>query len=224
MSTSILTVFLASWFGSFLWYAGAVILFLVTLILSLAVLVQDSQGGGIGGAFGASGDSFLGARTQRGITKFTAYLGVIFGVLLLLLSQSHPSTNRSLEGDEKTTTPPKEAEITGSDEAGSTGSGDADTSSTGAVETGPVGTGTSSAGGAADDIRAILGNGAGSTGTTPPSTNTTPPTTGTTPPSTDTTPPSTGTTPPSTDTTPPTTGTTPPSTGTTPPTGAGTDG
>ncbi|MBN1442189.1 MAG: preprotein translocase subunit SecG [Planctomycetes bacterium] len=83
---------------------GVVILFLSGLILVAAILLQDSKEGGLGGAFGGGGggDSFLGAKAQRGITRFTAGLGIFFACLLLLLGKiDTPGTEeqRDLPGD-----------------------------------------------------------------------------------------------------------------------------
>ena len=91
---------LAWTWSQFIWNMGAGFLFLLGLILILVVLVQESSGGGIGGAFGGGGgDSVLGARGQRGVSRFTAMLGIIFAVLLMTLGKCDPNQQLRLPGD-----------------------------------------------------------------------------------------------------------------------------
>jgi preprotein translocase subunit SecG len=47
------------------------------LLLIVVVLIQEGRGGGLGGAFGGAGTQTFGAGA-RGITKFTAIVGVVF--------------------------------------------------------------------------------------------------------------------------------------------------
>lgn len=95
---------LASW-GGFFWTLGAIVLFFIGLVLIAVILIQDAKdGGGLGGAFGSgSGGELLGARGQKEITRLTAYAGVIFGVIVLLLGLFDPDRSpREFEGDRKT--------------------------------------------------------------------------------------------------------------------------
>ncbi len=54
---------------SILW----VLFILVCLVVSAVVLLQDSKGGGLGEAFGGTGQAAFGV-DNRGIAKFTGYL------------------------------------------------------------------------------------------------------------------------------------------------------
>jgi preprotein translocase subunit SecG len=47
------------------------------LLLIVVVLIQEGRGGGLGGAFGGAGTQTFGVGA-RGITKFTAIVGVVF--------------------------------------------------------------------------------------------------------------------------------------------------
>jgi preprotein translocase subunit SecG len=94
---------LASIWTKIIYGVGVAILFLSALVLVAVVLIQDSKEGGLGGAFGgAGGDSFLGAKAQKGITRFTAGLGIFFACLLLLLGKIDPAGSleqRKMPGD-----------------------------------------------------------------------------------------------------------------------------
>jgi preprotein translocase subunit SecG len=95
---------LALTWGKFFWNAGAIVIFLMSLLLILIILIQDAKESGLGGAFGGGGgDSVFGTRAARGINRFTAYLGLLFVILLLCLGAFNPrSGERSLPGDEST--------------------------------------------------------------------------------------------------------------------------
>lgn len=47
------------------------------LLLIVVVLIQEGRGGGLGGAFGGAGTQTFGVGA-RGITKFTAVVGIVF--------------------------------------------------------------------------------------------------------------------------------------------------
>ncbi len=99
MALEPLSLLAVEW-GAFFWNFGALALFFMGLFLVLIILVQDSGGGGIGGAFGGGGgESILGARGQRGITRFTAVLGGTFAVLMLVLGACDPQQRSKLPGD-----------------------------------------------------------------------------------------------------------------------------
>lgn len=59
---------------------------LVALLLIALVLVQQSKGGGFGGAFGGLGESILGAQAGSHLTKLTVILSAIFFVLVLAIA------------------------------------------------------------------------------------------------------------------------------------------
>lgn len=99
MALEPLSLLAVEW-GAFFWNFGALALFFMGLFLVLIILIQDSGGGGIGGTFGGGGgESILGARGQRGITRFTAVLGGTFAVLMLVLGACDPQQGSRLPGD-----------------------------------------------------------------------------------------------------------------------------
>ena len=59
---------------------------LVALMIIGLVLIQQSKGGGLGGAFGGGGDSVFGAQAGNHLTKLTVILVSVFFVLVLLLA------------------------------------------------------------------------------------------------------------------------------------------
>jgi protein translocase SecG subunit len=70
-----------------LWTFLAVVLVLVSLFMIVIILIQDSKGAGLTSAFGAGpgGESLLGARMQRDVARWTAYLGIIFGAVVIAM-------------------------------------------------------------------------------------------------------------------------------------------
>jgi preprotein translocase subunit SecG len=62
------------------------ILILVSVLLCLLILFQESKGGGLAGALGGYGmKSAFGAKTAQKLTKFTAYVAAAFFILVLVL-------------------------------------------------------------------------------------------------------------------------------------------
>ena len=59
---------------------------LVAILLIALILVQQSKGGGFGGAFGGLGESILGAQAGSHLTKLTVILSSIFFVLVLAVA------------------------------------------------------------------------------------------------------------------------------------------
>lgn len=106
---------IASPFWNLVWNLGAILLFVIGFLLVVVILIQDSKESGLGGAFGSGmgGESILGARGQKGITHFTAILGAITGLLLIVLVVAdHPGKASTFPGDQRS---PK-AELKGTDE------------------------------------------------------------------------------------------------------------
>lgn len=66
----------------------SIFLFLILCaVLSLVILVQESKSLGLGASFGGDpGESLFGTSTATVLKKFTAYLGVIFVIICVLLS------------------------------------------------------------------------------------------------------------------------------------------
>lgn len=59
----------------------------IAMLVCLVVLIQESKSLGLGASFGGDpGDSVFGTSTAAVLKKFTAYLGVIFIVLCIILS------------------------------------------------------------------------------------------------------------------------------------------
>ena len=71
---------------------------IVALLLIGLVLIQQSKGGGFGGAFGGVGESVFGAHAGSHLTKLTVILTTSFFVLTLLLAVivGHSSRARSV--------------------------------------------------------------------------------------------------------------------------------
>lgn len=59
---------------------------LVAVLLIALILVQQSKGGGFGGAFGGLGESILGAQAGSHLTKLTVILSSIFFILVLAVA------------------------------------------------------------------------------------------------------------------------------------------
>src|ERR1041385_2983639 len=80
-------LFLAILWPNVIWNFLGFILVIVSLLLTIVILMQDSKGGGLTSAFGAGpgGESLLGARMQRDIARWTAILATIFGVLVIIM-------------------------------------------------------------------------------------------------------------------------------------------
>ena len=70
---------------------------LVAILLIALILVQQSKGGGFGGAFGGLGESILGAQAGSHLTKLTVILSTIFFVLVLAIAVliSHGGATKS---------------------------------------------------------------------------------------------------------------------------------
>ena len=70
-----------------LWNVLGGLLVLVSLLMIVVILIQDSKGAGLTSAFGAGpgGESLLGARMQKDIARWTAYFGVIFAALVIAM-------------------------------------------------------------------------------------------------------------------------------------------
>lgn len=70
-----------------LFYTTIFIFLLLSVVLSLVILVQESKSMGLGASFGGDpGDSVFGTSTAAVLKKFTAYLAVIFMASCVLLS------------------------------------------------------------------------------------------------------------------------------------------
>lgn len=70
-----------------LFYTTIFIFLLLSILLSLVILVQESKSMGLGASFGGDpGESIFGTSTAAVLKKFTAYLAVIFMASCVLLS------------------------------------------------------------------------------------------------------------------------------------------
>jgi preprotein translocase subunit SecG len=74
-------------FWPVLWHVLGVLLVLISLVLIVVILMQDSKGAGLTSAFGAGpgGESLLGARMQRDVARYTAYLTLIFTAIVIAM-------------------------------------------------------------------------------------------------------------------------------------------
>ena len=70
-----------------LFYLSIFLFILLSTILSLVILVQESKSLGLGASFGGdAGDSLFGTSTAAVLKKFTAYLAAAFMLVCVLLS------------------------------------------------------------------------------------------------------------------------------------------
>ena len=70
-----------------LFYLSLITFLVITAVLCLAILVQESKSLGLGASFGGDpGDSLFGTSTADVLKKFTAWLGVCFLVGCIFLS------------------------------------------------------------------------------------------------------------------------------------------
>jgi preprotein translocase subunit SecG len=70
-----------------LFYICLVLFLLVSAILCLSILVQESKSMGLGASFGGDpGDSLFGTSTADVLKKFTVWVGVVFLVGCIFLS------------------------------------------------------------------------------------------------------------------------------------------
>ena len=63
-----------------------VIFVISALVLLLVILVQDDQGEGLGGIFGAGSSSAFGPRTGNVLTRFTSIVAAVFLVTAFMLA------------------------------------------------------------------------------------------------------------------------------------------
>lgn len=81
---------------TFLFYTAIFFFILLSAVLSLVILVQESKSMGLGASFGGdAGDSLFGTSTADVLKKVTAYLGVVFLIACVLLSCWTSSMGRS---------------------------------------------------------------------------------------------------------------------------------
>lgn len=76
---------------------------IVSVLLMAVVLLQDSQGDGLGGIFGGSNNSSVGLQSGNILARFTGILAVLFFVLSLALMMVYTksySDAKALEGVE----------------------------------------------------------------------------------------------------------------------------
>ncbi len=70
-----------------LFYLSLVLFLLISVILCLSILVQESKSLGLGASFGGDpGDSLFGTSTADVLKKFSAWLSAIFLAFCILLS------------------------------------------------------------------------------------------------------------------------------------------
>lgn len=71
----------------FLFYLSIFLFMLLSVVLCLVILVQESKSLGLGASFGGDpGESLFGTSTAEVLKKFTAWLAVVFMISCLLLS------------------------------------------------------------------------------------------------------------------------------------------
>jgi len=81
---------------TFLFYTAIFLFLLLSVVLSLVILVQESKSMGLGASFGGDpGESLFGTSTAAVLKKFTAYLAVVFMAACVLLSIWSGSVGKS---------------------------------------------------------------------------------------------------------------------------------
>ena len=80
-------------------YAAIVI---IAVILVFLILIQPSKGGGLGSAFGGTGENVFGAHAMDHVSKLTVWLIAIFFALTLALTviSAHSSSGSLMENEE----------------------------------------------------------------------------------------------------------------------------
>jgi preprotein translocase subunit SecG len=72
---------------NFVFYLALFLFLGLSVLLCLAILVQESKTLGLGASFGGdAGESLFGTSTADVLKKFTAWLGVIFIIACVILS------------------------------------------------------------------------------------------------------------------------------------------
>lgn len=87
---------------TFLYFFMIALFLAICALLCLVILLQESKGTGLGASFGGdASESVFGTSTADVLKKFTAYLGLTFFMLCILLSlwtsalgrSAHPSSD-----------------------------------------------------------------------------------------------------------------------------------
>ena len=72
---------------TFLFYTSLFLFLLMSVLLCLVILIQESKSMGLGASFGGDpGNSVFGTSTAAVLKKFTAYLAVAFMIACVFLS------------------------------------------------------------------------------------------------------------------------------------------
>jgi protein translocase SecG subunit len=104
MSTALLLV---AWSG-IIWGFLSVVVFVLCLLLTLIILIQDSKDTGLTSAFGGvgGGNALLGARMQKDLAKLTAIFGGVLAVCLIIMGLMTTSMRHGSVGSAGTAVPP----------------------------------------------------------------------------------------------------------------------
>lgn len=72
---------------TFLFYTAIILFIVLSILLSLVILIQESKSMGLGASFGGDpGDSVFGTSTAAVLKKFTAFLAISFMIACVFLS------------------------------------------------------------------------------------------------------------------------------------------
>lgn len=83
---------------TFIFYSALFLFLLLTALLCLVILIQESKSLGLGASFGGDpGESLFGTSTADVLKKFTAYLAILFIISCVLLSLWTGAMGRSKE-------------------------------------------------------------------------------------------------------------------------------
>jgi preprotein translocase subunit SecG len=81
---------------TFVYYLALFFFMIISGLLCLVILVQESKSLGLGASFGGdAGESLFGTSTADVLKKFTAYLAAIFMIACVLLSLWSSALGRS---------------------------------------------------------------------------------------------------------------------------------
>ena len=114
------SLLLFAW-GSAVWTLLSLVVFLVSILLVVLILIQDSKDTGLTSAFGGGGggSALLGARMQKDLAKMTAILGIVLAVSLIIMGFITSGEKRRSKLDDAAA-----AAATTAKESGKTESGD----------------------------------------------------------------------------------------------------
>jgi protein translocase SecG subunit len=103
---------LVNWPGV-IWVVLSIVVFVLSIALTLIILIQDSKDSGLTGAFGGTGGTaLLGARMQKDLAKMTAIMGGVLALCLFVMGFLTKDERRQSIGEIGGSPPPAEGSAT----------------------------------------------------------------------------------------------------------------